>query len=1280
MTTQSQPGWNASAPNQRGRRAPRALWLLVALCASLTLLPPTAQAANAGDFDPSFATGGQLRLQLGRDPTVPGSWANDVALQPDGKLVLGGAAGDPDAQDANEFMIARLHPNGTLDTTFGTDGSVQLQLADALAISHTVQNGRDLSSVYAVAIQPDGKIIAAGSAVVGETPPADDHQEFALARFNPDGTLDPNFGSNGIVHVQPNQPGAEIHDIDLQPDGKIVAAGLAQDDTTNDNIIDLAFAAVRLNPDGTLDPSFGNAGKIVTQLGTGLLPSRPDSRAHSMVIQPDGRIVLAGSATDMLGNDEFALARFNPDGTADTSFSDDGRIRIQVSDPGLSPGSYVSSLALQGDGKLIAAGAARDSDSDARDPWQVALARFSADGALDTSFGSQGKALVQMADPEDSPFSGLNDIALQPDGKIVGAGLAGPSPQDDFPAYGFLVARFNVNGSIDNSFGTAGKVTAQMGEQDPVMGRFSTASALALQPDKKIVAAGFGTYPGPSNQIGVVRVFGRPGPVASFDFAPAAPRTGEAVTFSSTSSVAGGSIVRTEWDFGEGFHDGPAQISHTFTSSGSHDVFLRVTGSDGQTATVTRQVAVANRAPLAAFGFAPSAPKTGESVAFDGSGSSDPDGSLVGYAWEFGDGASGSGAGPSHVYAQAGSYTVKLTVTDDDGATASVSRTVAVANRAPSAAFGFAPGDPGTGEAVSFDGSGSSDPDGSVVAYAWEFGDGGSASGAGPSHAYAQGGSYTVTLTVTDDDGSTGSVSRTVAVANRAPSAAFGFVPSAPSTGESVAFDGSGSSDPDGSVVAYAWDFGDGASGSGAGPLHAYAAAGSYTVTLTVTDDDGAMASVSRTVTVAARPVSAAFSFSPSSPSTGQAVSFDGSGSTVAGGSVSGYSWSFGDGASATGATPSHTYAKAGSYTVTLTATGADGATDSVSHTVTVANRLPVASIAAAPSSPLTGEPVSFDASGSSDPDGSIIAFEWDLDGDGSYETDTGTDPRAARSYGRSGPVTVRVRVRDDDGASTTSSRVVNVTDRPPVAALSAAPNPALVGEAVTFDASASSDPDGTITRYEWDLDGDGSYETDTATAATASRSYSAPGAVVVGVRVSDDRGGISQTTVPVQIDPRPIDGSGTGPPAGGASDPGATDVRPAPGSVRAGDSITQVLPPPPFVGSLGLPRGQTLRAVLRRGVGIVVHCSMACRARVAVTLDAKVARALGGGRSSRSLVIARATRQLKGGPAVLSARLSAAAKRLLRKARRLTASVRVRLTANDGTALTLKRKLVLRR
>ncbi|WP_342372829.1 PKD domain-containing protein [Propioniciclava soli] len=258
--------------------------------------------------------------------------------------------------------------------------------------------------------------------------------------------------------------------------------------------------------------------------------------------------------------------------------------------------------------------------------------------------------------------------------------------------------------------------------------------------------------------------------------------------------------------------------------------------------------APANVAPVAVF--TPSV--TGLSVAVDGSASSDSDGSIVSYAWDFGDGALGTGATVSHAYAAAGTFQVKLTVTDDRGGVHSVTKPVTVvappANVAPVAVFTPSV----TGLSVAVDGSASSDSDGSIVSYAWDFGDGALGTGATVSHAYAAAGTFQVKLTVTDDRGGVHSVTKPVTVvappANVAPVAVF--TPSV--TGLSVAVDGSASSDSDGSIVSYAWDFGDGALGTGATVSHAYAAAGTFQVKLTVTDDRGGVHSVTKPVTVVA--------------------------------------------------------------------------------------------------------------------------------------------------------------------------------------------------------------------------------------------------------------------------------------------------------------------------------------------------------------------------------------------------------------------------------------------
>ena len=332
---------------------------------------------------------------------------------------------------------------------------------------------------------------------------------------------------------------------------------------------------------------------------------------------------------------------------------------------------------------------------------------------------------------------------------------------------------------------------------------------------------------------------------------------------------------------------------------------------------------------------------------FDGSGSSDPDAgdSIASYAWDFGDDETGTGATPSHEFAAAGSYDVTLTVTDQDGAEGSTTVTVEVeaapVNEAPEAVIA----DPScAGLVCDFDGSGSSDPDAgdSIASYAWDFGDDETGTGATPSHEFAAAGSYDVTLTVTDQDGAEGSTTVTVEVEAAPVNAAPEAVIADPSCAGLVCdFDGSGSSDPDAgdSIASYAWDFGDDETGTGATPSHEFAAAGSYDVTLTVTDQDGAEGSTTVTVEVEAAPVNAAPEAVIADPScAGLVCDFDGSGSSDpdAGDSIASYAWDFGDDETGTGATPSHEFAAAGSYDVTLTVTDQDGAEGSTTVTVEV--------------------------------------------------------------------------------------------------------------------------------------------------------------------------------------------------------------------------------------------------------------------------------------------------------------------------------------------------------
>jgi PKD repeat protein len=181
----------------------------------------------------------------------------------------------------------------------------------------------------------------------------------------------------------------------------------------------------------------------------------------------------------------------------------------------------------------------------------------------------------------------------------------------------------------------------------------------------------------------------------------------------------------------------------------------------------------------------------------------------------------------------------------------------------------------------------------------------------------------------------------------------------------------------------------------------------------------------------------------------------------------------------------------------------------------------PTASFTASPTTANPGQTVSFNGSASADSDGSIAKYEWDLDGNGTYETDTGTTATTTKSYTTSGAVTVKLRVTDNKGATAETSRTVTV-QRDPTAAFTLSPNPADSGQTVTFNGSTSSDPDGSIAKYEWDLDGNGSYETDAGTTATTTRSYTAAGTVNVGLRVTDNNGATNTVTHALTVNGAP--------------------------------------------------------------------------------------------------------------------------------------------------------------
>ncbi|MFF1594116.1 calcium-binding protein [Streptomyces sp. NPDC058286] len=404
--------------------------------AAFVLLCPGAALAAPGDLDPSFGTGGKVTTDFGGF-----DGAQAMAVQADGKII---AAGDTVPSGSTfHFALARYNTDGSLDTSFGTGGKVTTDF--------------DTGGASSVAIQADGKIVAAGNAgAVGSS------SDFALARYNTDGSLDASFGTGGKVTT--DFGGADgANGVALQADGKIIAAGLAVGD----------FGLARYNTDGSLDTGFGAGGKVTTGFDSG-------GAADDVALQADGKIVAAGSVGSPDG--DFAVVRYNTDGSLDTGFGTGGKVTTDLGSRAEARG-----VAIQADGKIVAAGSV-GTDGD------FAVVRYNTDGSLDTGFGTGGKVTTNLGDHDIA-----QDVAVQANGQIVVAGQTGGGGT----AVNFALARYNTDGSLDTGFGTGGKVITDFGG-------FDGATAVALQADGKIIAAGVNAIPGDeaSNDFALVRYEG----------------------------------------------------------------------------------------------------------------------------------------------------------------------------------------------------------------------------------------------------------------------------------------------------------------------------------------------------------------------------------------------------------------------------------------------------------------------------------------------------------------------------------------------------------------------------------------------------------------------------------------------------------------------------------------------------------------------------------------------------------------------------------------------------
>ncbi len=443
---------------------------------------------NDGSLDTSFDGDGMVNSDLGYDYST----AYSVVVDGNGKIVVAGYATFNDPWDY-DFAVVRYNPDGSLDTTFGTDGVVTTDFestydkANSLVIDSLGKivvagesgnnfalarynadgtldtafdgDGRVITDFgasgdfdgYDVAIDSEGRIVMAGYARFNSG-----QNEGVLARYNEDGSLDETFDSDGMVIIDFGSGqtgyGAVIVAVDSQD--RIVAAGRSYFLGRNN------FAIARYNPDGSLDPTFGNGGSVTTDFDL------TNDIVNGLAIDGAGRIVAAGRSYTLPLYSNFALARYHSDGTLDTCFDEDGLVTTDF--VGSNHDSAYDSVAVHSDGKIVVGGHTRDSGGS----HSFALARLNGDGTLDMSFGADGRVVADFS----SGIDIMQSLAVQDDGKIVTAGSVDSN---------FAVARFNYDGSLDLGFGDAGLVITDLGDSTS-----EEARSVAIQTDGRILVGG----------------------------------------------------------------------------------------------------------------------------------------------------------------------------------------------------------------------------------------------------------------------------------------------------------------------------------------------------------------------------------------------------------------------------------------------------------------------------------------------------------------------------------------------------------------------------------------------------------------------------------------------------------------------------------------------------------------------------------------------------------------------------------------------------------------------
>jgi uncharacterized delta-60 repeat protein len=429
-------------------RVPRARLLIthtLVLAAAFLVASAVPAAAAPGQLDLSFGAGGTVVTQF------PSSYsgARAVAIQADSRIVAAGFAHTNDSI-ISDFALARYDASGALDPTFGAGGRVRTDF------------GGRFDEALAVAAQPDGRVVVAGSSSDASG------SDMAVARYTSDGTLDASFDGDGLALVDFGSE-ASARAVALQPDGKVVLAGWVSQPVGGGCCVS-DFALARLTSAGALDSSFNGDGQVVTDF----LPGADNGHdaAQAVLVQADGRIVAAGSGVAGAVSVDFAVARYLADGSLDPTFSNDGLVTTDF----VGYFDEIRDLALDTSGRLVAGGQSCEFPGNSDEVCEFGLARYTSSGSLDRRFGRQGRVRTDLGG---DVGEGIRGVVVQADGRIAAAGdTSGPGGSD------VGLARYRSDGRLDRSFGVNGVVIT------PVSPSTDEVGGLALQADGRLVVAG----------------------------------------------------------------------------------------------------------------------------------------------------------------------------------------------------------------------------------------------------------------------------------------------------------------------------------------------------------------------------------------------------------------------------------------------------------------------------------------------------------------------------------------------------------------------------------------------------------------------------------------------------------------------------------------------------------------------------------------------------------------------------------------------------------------------